>query len=149
MNEHEPAAAEVSRSWQSHRERKAHGDRGIDRVASFKQNPPPDFTRGRILADDHAASGRHWTVDAVVADDGLGCCVLGLREDRLRDEKQQHDAMCYGHCAAVSTVCLETQVHSQEDFRTGLISDSAGMPNSRFSRQIILRERERLRLSTS
>ena len=88
MNKHEPAAAEVSRSRQGHRERETHGDGSVYGITAIEQNPPADFTRRFVLADNHPARGHHRMVDAVVAYDRLGSRALGLRENRLPDEKQ-------------------------------------------------------------
>ena len=50
IDEHEAAAAEVSRAWQCHGKGKADGDRGIDRVAAATENVDRRFSPRFLLA---------------------------------------------------------------------------------------------------
>jgi len=54
INQHEAAAAEISRLRQSHRQGEAHGDRCVNRIAAAPQDIDPDLRRRSLLGDDHS-----------------------------------------------------------------------------------------------
>ena len=54
MDEHETAAAEISRAWQRNRKGKPDCDRRIDRIAAAPENIDADFRRGSFLRRHHA-----------------------------------------------------------------------------------------------
>ncbi len=80
MHEHEAAAAEVARLRQSHGQREADGDRGVDRVAAAFQDLDTDPRRLRLLARDHAVLGQHRQHPRIVGGDRR-------RGDRLREDR--------------------------------------------------------------
>jgi hypothetical protein len=60
MDDHEPAAAEISRAGISDRQGKAGSHRRIDRIAAAFQHVCPDTGRNLFLRHDHAVFGGHW-----------------------------------------------------------------------------------------
>ena len=59
MDHHETAAADVAGARIGHGQRKAGGDRGIDRIAALSQNIGADLRRELFLRHHHAVFGRN------------------------------------------------------------------------------------------
>ena len=86
MDQHEAAAAEISRARQGHGERKADRNRRIDRIAAAPENLDADFRRLPFLRDDHAVARQHRQNARALRDDRraerLGARAKGKEEKR-------------------------------------------------------------------
>ena len=82
MDQHEAAAADISRAGQRHCQREADRDRRVHGIAAAPQDIEPDARSHGLLAHHHAVLGDHRARSGEIGDDRRG---LGARGERDKD----------------------------------------------------------------
>ena len=89
INEHEPAATDISCAWSDYCQREADGDRGIDGCATICKNTCADLAGRNIRRYDHTLSVPHWMAHIRITDD-VGSLSLGGQVRRRQNNSDCH-----------------------------------------------------------
>ena len=93
MDQHEAAAADISRAGQRHRQREADRYRRVHGIATVPQDFEPDAGGHGLLAHNHAVLGDHRARSGEIGDDRRGLAAGGERnKDSDRGEVNDGDA---------------------------------------------------------
>ncbi len=97
VDHHETAAAQVARPGQGHGKGEAHGDGGINGIASLTQYPNPYIGGAGFLRGDHAVRGEDRMMAVLAGNDGaiLSLCLrrcLRLGGTGDENQKQKNEA---------------------------------------------------------